>query len=167
MAKKKSGLNLGKILGLVAAVLGLVAVCMIFVDTVKVPDTEILGKVIEGEGYTGLKVAFGYKTDDVAVFSFSFMAVVPYLLMIAGVVLAVVNSMAKKSNKILDIVVCGLFVVAAVLCFVMPNFVVCADTLLGKIAAEIDYTLAIGAIVSAITSILAAAAVLVKALMKK
>ena len=40
MAKKKSKSNLGKVLGIVAAILGLVAICMIFVDTIKVPDTN-------------------------------------------------------------------------------------------------------------------------------
>ena len=40
MAKKKSGLDLGKILYAVAAVLGLVAVVMLFVQAVKVPDVE-------------------------------------------------------------------------------------------------------------------------------
>ena len=161
MAKKKSKSNLGKVLGMVAALLGLVAICMIFVDTIKVPDTKVLGKVVEGEGYTGLEVVFGFKSDDVAVFNFSIMALLPYLLIIAGVVFSILN--AKKTNKTLDFVTAGLFVVAAVLCFLMPSFVVCADTLLGKVAAEIDYEITTGAIVSAVASIAAAIATGVKA----
>ena len=161
MAKKKSKSNLGKVLGMVAAILGLVAICMIFVDTIKVPDTKVLGKVVEGEGYTGLEVVFGFKSDDVAVFNFSIMALLPYLLIIAGVVFSILN--AKKTNKTLDFVTAGLFVVAAVLCFLMPSFVVCADTLLGKVAAEIDYEITTGAIVSAVASIAAAIATGVKA----
>lgn len=161
MAKKKSKSNLGKVLGMVAAILGLVAICMIFVDTIKVPDTKVLGKVVEGEGYTGLEVVFGFKSDDVAVFNFSIMALLPYLLIIAGVVFSILN--AKKTNKTLDFVTAGLFVVAAVLCFLMPSFVVCADTLLGKVAAEIDYEITTGAIVAAGASIAAAVATGVKA----
>ena len=164
MAKKKSKSNLGKVLGLVAAVLGLVAVCMIFVNTIKVPDTKVLGTVIEGEGYTGLEVVFGFKTDDVAVFGFSIMALLPYLLIIAGSVFAVLNSQSKKANKTLDFVTAGLFVVAAILCFLMPSFVVFGDTILGKIAAEIDYEITTGAIVSAVASIVAALSVGVKAI---
>lgn len=161
MAKKKSKSNLGKVLGIVAAILGLVAICMIFIDTIKVPDTKLLGKVVEGEGYTGLEVAFGFKTDDVAVFNFSIMALLPYLLIIAGIVFSILN--AKKKNKTLDFVTAGLFVVAAVLCFLMPNFVVCADTLLGKIAAEIEYEITTGAIVSAGASLIAAIVTGIKA----
>lgn len=170
MAKKKSskkGLNLGKILYLIAAILGVVAVVMMFVDTVKVPDTKLLGKTIEGEGYSGLKVAFGFEEKDTAVFKFSFMGLLPYLLTIAGVVLTLVNAFAKKNNKILDFVSAAVLVVAGVLFFCMPNFVVCADTLLGKISAEIDYELAVGAIVAAICAIASGAVVLVKTLLKK
>jgi len=166
MAKKKSKSNLGKVLGIVAAVLGIVAVCMIFIDTIKIPDSKILGKVIEGEGYTGLQVAFGYKTDDVAVFNFSIMALLPYLLMIVGVIFSLLNA-NKKGNKGFDFVTALVFAAAAVLCFLMPSFVACSDTLLGEIAAEIDYVVATGAIVSAIASILAAVFVSIKAIMQK
>ena len=57
--------------------------------------------------------------------------------------------------------------VAGVLFFIMPNFMVFADTITGKIAAEIDYKITIGAIVSAITTIASGAVVLVKTLLKK
>ena len=163
MAKKKSKSNLGKVLGIVAAILGLVAICMIFIDTIKVPDTKLLGKVVEGEGYTGLEVVFGFKTDDVAVFDFSIMALLPYVLIIAGIVFSVVNAKSKKGNKILDFVTTGLFLVAAVLCFLMPSFVVCADTILGKIADAIEYDVTTGAVVAAGASLVAAVVTGVKA----
>ena len=167
MAKKKAKSNLGKICGFIAAVLGIIAICMIFVDTIKVPDTEILGKVVEGEGYTGLEVAFGYKAKDVTIFTFSIMALLPYLLMIGGVILSFLNLTSKKSSKGLDFITVVLFAVAGVFCFLMPSLVAFADTIAGKVAAEIDYTLAIGAIVSAITSIGAAAFVLFKVIKQK
>lgn len=166
MAKKKS--NVGKLLSLIAAVLGIVAFVMMFVDTIKVPDTDLgaLGTV-EGEGYSGLKVAFGYKEDSVAIFKFSIMGLLPYLLTLTAVVLTLVNTFAKKNNKIFDFVSLVAFVVAGVMFFFMPNFVVCADTIIGKIAAEIDYKLAVGAIVSAISAIISGAVLLVKSLLKK
>lgn len=168
MAKKKSGFSLSKILYLIAVVLGIAAVVMMFVDTIKMPDTNLgmLGTV-EGEGYSGMKVAFGYKEDDVAIFEFSIMGLLPYLLSIGGVVLTIVNMLAKKSNKILDFISVIAFIAAGVLFFCIPNFVVCADTLAGKIAAEIDYKLAVGAIVSAIAAIASGAVILVKTLLKK
>ena len=166
MAKKKS--NVGKLLSLIAAVLGIVAFVMMFVDTIKVPDTDLgaLGTV-EGEGYSGLKVAFGYKEDSVAIFKFSIMGLLPYLLTLTAVVLTLVNAFSKKQNKMFDLVSAGALIVAGVLFFVMPNFVVCADTIVGKIAAEIDYKLAVGAIVSAISAIISGALLLVKSLLKK
>lgn len=159
MAKKKSKSNSGKILGILAALLGIVAVCMIFVETVKVPDTKVLDV-----GYTGLEVAFGFKESDIGVFAFSFMALLPYLLAVGGVIVSVLNATSKKGNKMLDFVSAVLFVVAGVFFFLMPGFVVGADTALGKIAGAIEYELATGAIVSAISAIVAGVFAVVKAI---
>lgn len=167
MAKKKIKSNSRKFLGLIASILGIIAFCMIFIETIKVPDTKVLGNVIEREGYTGLKVVFGFKSDDVAVFGFSFMALLAYLLMILGVVLSIFSYRTKKSNKVFDFIAVFSFVVAGVLCFLMPGFVVGADTLAGKLVDEIDYTLAIGAIVSATASIFAAICMSVKVITSK
>ena len=168
MAKKNSGFGLGKFLYLIAAALGVVAIVMMFVDTIKLPDTD-LGAfgTAEGEGFSGLKVAFGYKEEDVAIFKFSILGLLPYLLTLIGVVLTLVNAFAKKSNKIFDFISVASFVIAAVLFFIMPNLVVFADTIMGKIAAEIDYKLAVGAIVAAISAIASVAVLLVKTLLKK
>lgn len=160
MAKKS--LNLGKILSLVAAVLGVVAIVMIFVDTIKTP--EVLG---ESEAFSGLKVAFGYEEEEIEIFKFSFMGLLPYLLTLAGVVLTVLNALAKKSNKIFDFVSVVAFVVAGILFFCMPSFVSFADTFVGEFAAEIDYKLAVGAVVAAISAIASGAVLLVKTLLKK
>ena len=164
MAKKKSKSNSGKILGILAALLGIVAVCMIFIETVKVPDTKVLGVAVEGAGYTGLKVAFGFKESDIGVFAFSFMALLPYLLAVGGVIVSVLNATSKKGNKMLDFVSAVLFVVAGVFFFLMPGFVVGADTALGKIAGAIEYELATGAIVSAISAVVAGVFAVVKAI---
>lgn len=167
MAKKKKSSNLGKVLSLVAIVLGIVAVCMMFVNTIKVPDTIVLGKVVaEGEGYTGLNVVFGVKEGDIAMFDFSIMALLTYLLIVVSVVFSVLNLKAKK-NKVLDIVACLSFVVAGILCFLMPSLIVFADTIVGKGASLIEYEVTTGAIVSAIASIVSALTVLVKLVVKK
>lgn len=163
MAKKKSskkGLNLGKILYLVAAVLGVVAVVMMFANVV---EYELLNKTV---GFKGNEVVFGYTNElDVKTLEFSFMALLPYLLTIAGVVLTLVNAFAKKNNKILDFVSAAVLVVAGVLFFCMPNFMVFGKNAI--ISKNIDYKLAVGAIVAAICAIASGAVVLVKTLLKK
>ena len=162
--KKKSSLNLGKFLYAVAAVLGIVALIMLFVEAVKVPDTDlgVLG-TLEGEGYTGLQVAFG-KENELA---FSFMALLPVLLVVAGAVLSALQIFAKKGIKVLDFVAIVCFVAAGVLYFIMPSFIVAAETVAGLVIEKIEYVLAIGSIIAAICSILAGATILVKALLKK
>lgn len=49
----------------------------------------------------------------------------------------------------------------------MPNFVVCADTLAGKIASKIEYVTTTGAIVAAIASFSATIITSFKAFIKK
>ena len=70
-------------------------------------------------------------------------------------------------KKIVNFVGAGLLVLGAVMFFLMPNFVVCADTILGKVFAQIDYVITTGAVVSAVASIGAAALVAFKAVAKK
>lgn len=166
MTKRKSKSNSGKILEILAASLGLIALLMIFVNTIKIPDTKILGKAIEGTGYTGLNIVFGLKENDVAIFSFSIMALIPYLLVIGGIIISISNA-AKKTNKGRTLISAILFAVAGVFYFLMPNFIVCASTLGGKVAAEIDYVLTTGAIISAITSLTASLILLIKVFIKK
>lgn len=168
MAKKKKGLDIGKIIYAVAALLGIVAVVMLFVEAVRVPDVETaLGTIESDYGYSGMEVAFGVSEEDIKILSFSFMALLPVILAIAGVVLSAIQALSKKGSKLLDYVAVICFVVAGVLYFIMPSFMVFADTVLGAVAAEFEFKLAAGSIVAAIASILAGATVLVKSLMKK
>ena len=168
MAKKKKGSNLGKILYAVAAVLGLVAVAMLFVRAVSVPDVETLVGTIETDaGYTGFETVFGKSEEDVKILSFSFMALLPVLLAVAGIVLSALQATSKKGSKLFDLVIVACFVVAGVLYFIMPSFLVFADNIVAKALAEIDYTLGVGSIVAAISSIVAGVVVLAKTLLKK
>ena len=91
MAKKKSGSNLGKLLYLVAAALGVVAVVMMFA---RVVEYEVLKETV---GFKGSEVVFGYTNElDVKTLKFSFMALLPYVLVLVGVVLTLLNTFAKK-----------------------------------------------------------------------
>ncbi len=168
MAKKKSGFGLGKILSAVAVVLGLVAVIMLFVQAVKVPDTKTaLGTIESDAGYTGLQIAFGTSENDVKVLSFSFMALLPVLLAVVGMVISALQVAAKKGSKVLDIVAVCCFVVAGVLYFIMPSFMVFADTLAGAVVEKVEFALSFGSIIAAICTLLAGVATVAKVVLKK
>ncbi len=160
MAKKKN--NIGKILYGLAVVLGLVALAMIFVDAVELS----MKGISQTEGLTGLEVAFGRSENDVKILEFSIMALLPVILAVAGVVLSALQAVAKKGSKLLDFVIVACFVVAGVLYFVMPSFVVYSDAMALFKDAYVK-KLAIGSIVSAVCSILAGVVVLAKSLLKK
>lgn len=171
MAKKKSsakkGFGLKSLLGIVAAVLGVVALAMMFVKSVKVPDTDlgVLGTK-EGSGYTGFQVIFGFTNElDVKTLEFSFMALVPYLLALGGVVVVLINTFKKKGSRLFDYVTICLFVVAGVMFFLLPGFMVFGEY--AVISKNAEFGLAVGAIVSAVCSIVAGVAILAKTLLKK
>lgn len=172
MAKKKTNskksFSLNQIMSIVAIVLGVVALAMMFVVTVNVPATDlgVLGTV-EYEGYTGLNVAFGYSENEVAILSFSFMALLPYVMVLAGIVLTALNTFGKKSRRLFDDLAGGLFLVAGVMFFMMPNFMVFADNIVAKVAAELEYKAVIGAIVAGVGAVVSGVAMFAKTLLKK
>ena len=106
--------NLNKILIIVAIVFVLVAVLMLFAPA---------GIVGEGKGqlsYSGANLTFGYtkKTQigDLQVFKFSFGNFLPYILVLAGIVFAVL-ALFKKLGNIAPVVAAGAFLVAGILFF--------------------------------------------------
>ena len=165
MAKKKNS-NLGKVFYALALVLGVVAVAMLFVTAVKTPDTTVLGATVKGNTVSGMQLAFGYAEDEVARLGFSFMGLLPWILVLAGVVVTLLNTLGKKGSALFDFVAIATFIVAGVLFFLTPNFMVFADTIPGNLLKAMDWKLAVGSIVAAITSLLAGAVVLVKNLSK-
>ena len=92
MAKRKS--NLGKPLAFVAAVLGLVAVVMLFLPAIGIKDTDTT--------YTGLQITFGCKESllgfEYTVFDFSFMNLLTYILAVVGIVFSVLSAVGKGSK---------------------------------------------------------------------
>lgn len=134
-----------KFLPFLTAVLGIVAIAMIFV--VCVVTQPILTKTT---GYTGIQIVFGFKEGSAEVFKFSFLGLLPYILSLGGIVLALLK--IKGLEKVLSFVAAGTFIVAAVFFFITPSTVQ-ADEMLLKI---LDLKLAVGAIVSGVLCILAA-----------
>lgn len=170
MAKKKSKSVNGNLLYLLAAVLGVVAVCMIFVTAFVVKDS---GTGAMDATYTGLQTVFGYASDDVEYLLFSFMNLLPYVLVLAGVVLTALKFFGIVKSSLMDWVSAGLFVAGGVLFFFTANFTVLTEdyTNLIKVAnvikTYVTTGLGAGPIVAGICSILSGATVAVKNLMKK
>lgn len=159
MAKKK-GLNLGMILGGAAALLGLVAIFMLFVPNL---TTEVLDTTVE---YSGLETVFGAEHKSTvmghevstAIFDFSFLSFLPYLLVLVGVVLSVLAVLGKL-GKIAPIAAAACFVVAAILFFIaVPTCVLhnSADATAEQISkAKESLSLGAGVIVAGVLSIVA------------
>lgn len=170
MAKKKTKSLNNNILYLVAAVLGVVAVCMIFVAAFVVKDS---GTGALSETYTGLQAVFGYSTEKADYLAFSFMNLLPYVLVIAGVVIAVLRFFGVAKNNIMDWVSVALFVVGGILFFCTASFTILSEGYNDLIkAANVIKTyvttgLGAGPIIAGICSILSGATVVAKNLMKK
>ncbi len=118
-------------------------IAMGFVANVKLGDNV---------SYTGFQVVFGYseKLGPISseILKFSFMALLAYLLPLAGFVLALIFN---KGSMLINAIAILLFIGGGILLFLMPNFVVqSVDT--GDI---LKYSLGAGAIVAAISSIIA------------
>lgn len=152
--KKAKGLT--KYCDLISLALGVVAICMIFLPA-------IVQKAEDPLTFSGLQVAFGYsETNGNLVYNylaFSFMNLLPYILLLAGVVLLCLSAMGK-SFKFVNLVVCCLFVVAGVFMFLTLSFVVPATNLggyLNGINVE-NYALGVGSILGGIFAILAGVA---------
>ena len=176
MAKKKSKKSL-PIFALLAIVCAVVSICMMFVDSIKVVAETSKGTSEDGVFYTGLQAVFGY-TDEktkIKVFEFSFMNLLPYLLLVGAIVLSVMLVLKKSNNKLFSFVICGLLIAAGVLFFFEGAFTIIADTGINNIASglgqifgvESKVELAVGAIVAAISSLVGGALMAVSVFAKK
>ena len=177
MAKKK-GLNLGLILCGAAALLGLVAVLMLFAPNLTSSYKNVVtGKEVITE-YSGLETVFGAEHKSTVagqetstqIFVFSFLSFIPYILALVGVAFAVIAALGKL-GKIAPIVAAACFVVAAVFFFIaVPT---CALNVSDKATAEDisklkeGLSLGAGVIVAGIFSILSALASAATLVLKK
>ena len=164
MAKRKS--NLGKPLSFVAAVLGLVAVVMLFLPAIGIKDTDTT--------YTGLQITFGYKESLLAleytVFDFSFMNLLTYILAVVGIVFSVLSAMGKGS-KFAAFIAAAAFAVSGVFFFLSVSYTLPnedASKIISFVGGDIKdaLTLAYGAIIGGVASLLAAVCNLGKIVLK-
>ena len=154
MAKRKS--NLGKPLSFVAAVLGLAAVVMLFLPAIGIKDTDTT--------YTGLQITFGYKESllgfEYTVFNFSFMNLLTYILAVVGIVFSVLSAMGKGS-KFAAFIAAAAFAVSGVFFFLSVSYTLPnedASKIISFVGGDIKdaLTLAYGAIIGGVASLIAA-----------
>lgn len=123
-SKKGGSVSLDLIFKVCVVLFAVAAVAMIFLATVKYATED--GELVKE--FTGLQQMFGHSVTDNSLVTvtthylgFNFLAMLPVLFVIGGAVCAFVD------NKIVNFVGAGLLVVAAVMFFVMPNFVTLVD----------------------------------------
>lgn len=164
MAKRKS--NLGKPLSFVATVLGLVAVVMLFLPAIGIKDTDTT--------YTGLQITFGYKESllgfEYTVFDFSFMNLLTYILAVVGIVFSVLSAMGKGS-KFAAFIAAAAFAISGVFFFLSVSYTLPnedASKIISFVGGDIKdaLTLAYGAIIGGVASLLAAVCNLGKIVLK-
>ena len=177
MAKKSKGgsVSMDLLFKLGVLVFAIAAVCMIFLVTVNFTDGD--GEIYKS--FTGIQQMFGYSEEGSVTgittyyLGFSFLSLLPIILVIAGAVCAFVD------NKIVGFVGVALLVVAAVMFFMMPTFaslptlaedVAVADKLATNTAKaimeECTRTLGLGAILGGVFSLVSAALSAVKIVKK-
>ncbi len=157
MAKKKAKISKSQGIDFLAILLGIAAICMIFVASV-----NYTGKTgfLDGS-IAGTEVVFGKENT----LGFSFMALLPYVLTLCGVALLVL-----KFFGILDLefVAFAAFIVAAVFFFLTSSFVVVTNETLKAVVDNGfgEFGLAIGSILAGVFSALSGLSLLAKRFIK-
>ena len=162
----------------VAALLGLLALVMAFVPSVTIASCEL--------AFTGINVTFGFSkitqfgNSVIATpfLAFSFMNFLTYALVIAGIAL-VVLSFLNIGGKYIPFIAAACFLLAALFFFLQVQFTLPTEDLVTVVKtynprdalektfnAKNYFALGTGAIVAAISSILAALGSLVKVFVK-
>lgn len=161
--KKNKFLTLQNVLLLLAVVLGVVSICMMFVNSVtlgaKSTTIDISSKPVS---YTGVQATFG----EEHIFAFSFMNLLTYILVLVAMVLSVVKMFGPLKSKVANYVITALFVVAGVFFFCSGAFSVLAETtdaVSGALSSAVTITKSIttGAIVAGCLSLTAGVLTLV------
>ena len=143
----------------IAAVLGVIALITMFMPAIAMKEGS-------ADPINGLKAAFGYSEKfgnaSVKVLNFSFMNTLAYLLVLVGAGLSALTYF-KGENKLFTLIAAGCFVVATILFFCFVPFAGWLEETkdlwqaMKKAPADF-YKLAIGPILGAICSLLAAGA---------
>ncbi|MBQ8468278.1 MAG: hypothetical protein IJ542_00805 [Clostridia bacterium] len=153
MAKKSKKVSIGvdKLIYGCAAVLGLVALFLIFAPAAHM-EYGLLGGT-----FSGTELVFGLEDS----FVFSFMNFLTYLLLVAGLVLVVLRLCGVVKGKLFDLLAACLLIAAGVLFFLVATLSVpVKDSLTATVKANGTINLLVGPILAGIFSLLGGAAVL-------
>ena len=160
--------ELKKYAPLISAALGLIALIMLFLPAIVAGEDVIKGTQAVFGWTEEVNVLVGVK--KVEMLEFSFMNLLTYVLVIAGIALAVLAFLQKK--ELFAFIAAGCFAVAAVFFFCAIGFTVVAEgwnelaaLVNGDIKAE--WKLGAGAVIGGICSILAVAAAVAPVVLKK
>lgn len=167
MAKKKNSVS--KYTSLLAILLAIASACMIFCTAIvyKVSDSA------DPVNFTGMQVTFGYTSTknilegitsaikiegSINYFAFSFLNLLPYILLLAGIVFAVLKVVGGKSNsKMFSFVAAACFIAGGVLMFCVVPFSVLGTNELVQTFSVLKkqyMSLGVGAIVGGVLGIL-------------
>ncbi len=141
-----------------AAVLGLIAVLMIFATGMK-------DKIVGTSTFTYLEMTFGKKQGEMDMIKFSFMNLLPFILAIGAIVMSILNLLGK-GGKFGGYIAAALFIVAAVFFFLAIQLTVIANAPDGYKLSDF-FQLGAAPIVAGVFSILAAIASVVSPVMDK
>ena len=128
---------------------------MLFLANVKVKEADTT--------YTGIQTAFGHKEkvlyNEIQIFHFSFLNLLPYILVLVGLVLGLIGGLGK-GKALLIIIATLVFFGAGVLFFFVPSFVQFngdASSIINAFGGNVKemFELAYGAIIAGICSLLA------------
>ena len=164
MAKKSSKKKTLKLVfTCLEVVFAIAALCMIFLPAIGVKDSDT--------SYSGLNAVFGYSTKtnllvstvETQVFSFSFLNLLTYLLVLIAVVLLILKLAFKKQAKLVNLLSIILLIVAGVFFFLVVQFSVVAEGFSKLYAAfgsdpKAGLTLGIGAILGGVFALVSALA---------
>ncbi len=131
MAKKRKS-NLPQILLLAIILLAVLGIALfLFVDAATLSDEGIVMRSIKEfleeleieSGFSGMDIVFGLTSNDIVVLQFSFVALIPLLLGVIGILLNILSS------KLLNLIGSVCLIGGAVMLIFVPNFIIYSETL--------------------------------------
>lgn len=162
--KKSKGVNKLVFYG-ITLLLGVLAIAMIFANVCGIQNGDDVAYQL-----TGIQATFGFSETTkllgtVVYTNFSILNLLLYIALLAGVVLLVLKLVKVLKSNVIDYVIAALFVVAGIMYFIIPTFVVYGDawSSLVNLAIKAGGTKVVmaGGIVGGIASILAGATLVV------
>ncbi len=142
--KKKRGVNPLHLSILIFVVVVLGICLFLFLDAVTL-DTGILSEYVESGGFTGMEVVFGYSksvtvliTVTMTILAFSFVALIPLILGVLGVILNITTS------RLICLIGIVALVVGAIMFYYIPNYMVFGSDFAELIGDSLTFVTGIG-----------------------